>query len=65
MKLLTVNDWKKILDLGEQTKIFDNLELSNLKSIFNSFKNKEKPKEQSLIKAFESMKKVKRFGINV
>ena len=65
MKLITVDDWKKILDIGQQTQIYNNLELSNLKSIFNSFKNKEKPKEQSLIKAFESMKKVKRFGIKV
>ena len=45
--------------------VFDNLELSNLKSVQTSIIKKEIVKEQSLIKAFESLKKIKKFGIRI
>jgi hypothetical protein len=66
-KLLLVSkeDWKRIIDIANQTKIFDNLELSNIKSVQASLARKEKVKEQALIKAFESMQKLKKYGFNL
>lgn len=61
--LISKEDWKRILDIATQTKIFDNLELSNIKSVQNSITKKEQVKEQALIKAYESIKKLKKFGI--
>lgn len=61
--LLSKEDWKRIVDVASQTKIFDNLELSNIKSVQTALSKKEKIKEQALIKAFESLKKLKKFGI--
>lgn len=63
--LLPREDWKRIIDLGDQTKIFDNLELSNIKSVQASLSKKENLREQALIKCFESIRKLKRFGINL
>ena len=66
-KLLLVSkeDWKRIIDVANQTKIFNNLELSNVKSVQTSLAKKEKVKEQALIRAYESIKKLKKFGIKV
>jgi len=66
-KLLLVSkeDWKLIIDVASQTKIFDNLELSNIKSVQTSLTKKEKIKEQALIKAYESIKKLKKFGVKI
>ena len=66
-KLLLVSkeDWKRMIDLANQTNIFDNLELANVESVQTSLFKKEKIKEQALIKAFESLKKLKRFGISI
>lgn len=61
--LLSKEDWKRIIDLASQTKIFNNLELANVKSVQISLTKKEIIKEQALIKAFESLKKLKKFGI--
>lgn len=63
--LLSKDDWKRIIDLSTQTKIFNNLELANIKSVQNSINKKDQIKEQALIKAFESIKKLKRFGIKI
>lgn len=63
--LLSKDEWKRIIDLASQTKIFNNIELSNVKSVETSLTKKENIKEQALIKAFESIKKLKRFGIKV
>lgn len=66
-KLLLVSKegWKRIIDLANQTNIFDNLELSNVKSVQSALAKKEKVKEQALIKTYESIKKLKRFGISI
>lgn len=48
-----------------KTKTFDNLELSNVKSVQTSLAKKEKVKEQALIKAYESIKKLRRFGMEI
>jgi len=63
--LISKDDWKKIIDIASQTKTFDNLELANIKSVQTSLTKKELIKEQALIKCFESIKKLKKFGIKV
>lgn len=63
--LLSKYDWDKIIAIAEQTKIFNNLELSNIKSIRMSITRSEKIKEQGIIKAFESIQKLKKFGISI
>lgn len=62
LKLISVNEWKKIVDLGTQTEIFNNLELANIKSIQHHFLKKTNPKEQALLEAYKSLKKLKKFG---
>jgi hypothetical protein len=61
--LLSKDEWKRIIDIAGQTKIFSYLELSNIKAVQTSLTKKEKVKEQALIKAYESIKKLKKFGI--
>jgi hypothetical protein len=63
--LLSKDDWKRIIDVAGQTKIFNNLELANVKSVQASLSKKEIIKEQALIKCYESLKKLKKFGIKV
>jgi len=63
--LVSKDDWKRIIDVAYQTKIFNNLELSNVKSVQTSLAKKENVKEQALIRAYESIKKLKKFGIKV
>ncbi len=65
LQLISKDDWKRIIDLANQTKVFTNLELSNIKSVQSSLMKKEKVKEQALIRAFESIKKLKKFGIKI
>jgi hypothetical protein len=64
LKLIKKSDWSKIFDLGEQTKIFDNLELLNLKSVYRSISKNESIKEINIINALKSIKKLSKFGIN-
>lgn len=63
--LISKDDWKRIIDLAKQTSIFDNLELSNVKSVHTSLTKKEKIKEQAVIRAFDSIKKLEKFGIKI
>lgn len=63
--MLSKNDWGRIIDIANQTNIFTNLELSNLKSIQISLTKKEKIKEQALISAYESLRKLKKYGITI
>ncbi|OCA75425.1 AIPR family protein [Chryseobacterium arthrosphaerae] len=65
LKLLAKDDWKKIIDLANHTNIFTIPELGNVKSIQSSLSKNERIREQSLLKAYESIKKLKRFGINI
>jgi hypothetical protein len=65
IKTISKDGWKKIIDLGSQTKIFTNLELANIKSVQTSITKKENPKEQALYQAYLSVKKLKKFGIEV
>lgn len=63
MKLISSDNWKKIIALGEQTKLFEYKELSNIKYVSSKLLRKDSVKEGALIKCFESLKKVKKFGI--
>lgn len=63
--LISKEDWKRYIDLASQTKIFNNLELANVKAVQKSISKKENVKEQALIRAFESLKKLKKFGIKI
>ena len=63
LKLISKNDWSKIFDLGEQTKIFDNLELANLKSVQKSISKSETVKEVNIVNALKSIKKLNKFGL--
>lgn len=63
LKLITKSDWEKIIDLGEQTKIFDNLELLNLKSVCKSISKNDSIKEVNIVNALKSIKKLSRFGL--
>ncbi len=63
--LLSKDDWKRIIDLASQTNIFTNPELSNVKSVQTALSRKENVKEQALIKAYESLKKLNKFGFKI
>lgn len=63
--LISKEDWKRIIDLANQTQVFDNLELSNIKTVQLSLNKKDKIKEQALIKAYDSIKKLKRFKLDL
>ncbi|MCZ2141107.1 MAG: AIPR family protein [Bacteroidia bacterium] len=63
--LISKDDWKRILDVASQTKVFDNLELANVKTVQTALAKKENLKEQAIIKAYESLKKLKKFGIKI
>ena len=62
---LNLQDWKRIIALGEQTKLFEYKELSNIKYVSSKILRKDPVKEESLIKCFYSLKKVKKFGIKI
>lgn len=63
LKLISAEEWKKIIALGEQTKVFEYKELSNVKYTSSKLLKKESVKEKALLKCFESLNKVKKFGI--
>lgn len=63
--LLSKDEWKRIIDVAEQTKVFNNLELANVKSVQTSLLKKEIVKEQALIKCHESLQKLKKYGIKI
>lgn len=63
--LISKDDWKRIIDVASQTKVFDNLELANVKTVQTALAKKEKIKEQALIRAYESLNKLKKFGIRI
>lgn len=60
--LISKEGWNQIIDLANQTKIFTIPELSNIVAVRNSLNKKENMKEQALIKAYESLQKLKKFG---
>lgn len=63
--LISKEEWKRMIDVATQTKIFTLLELANVKSVQTSLAKREIVKEQSLLSVYESMKKLKRFGIKI
>lgn len=65
LKLISSEDWKRIIALGEQTKIFEYKELSNIKYVSSKFLKNAYIKEIALLKCFESLHKIKKFGIKI
>jgi hypothetical protein len=62
---LKKEDWDKWIAVAEQTKVFNNHELANIKSVRISLTKKELIKERALLKAYESLKKLRKFGIKI
>lgn len=65
LSLIDKDNWSKYIALGVQTNTFTNIEAANVKSISSSIIKKEVIKEQALIKAYESLKKLGKFGVKV
>lgn len=65
LKQINKNDWSKIFAIGEQTTIFDNLELYNLKSVQKSISKNESVKEVNIVNALKSIKKLSKFGFKL
>ncbi|WP_336126836.1 AIPR family protein [Mesoflavibacter sp. CH_XMU1422-2] len=63
LKLIKAADWKRIIALGEQTKVFEYKELSNIKYTSTKLLKNDSVKEIAIVKCFESLKKIKKFGI--
>ncbi len=62
---ISKSQWEQIISLGEKTNIFIPDELRNLKSLMQVLLRKERPKEQSLVKGYQSILKLKKFKIDV
>ena len=65
LQLISKEDWKRIIDIATQTKVFNSLELLNVKSVYSTLAKRDKVKEQALIRAYQSIKKMKKFGIEI
>jgi hypothetical protein len=68
LSIISKDDWQRMIDLATQTNLFSSAEeLSNLKHVYTSFIKKDNLniKEQALKKAYESLKKMKKFGIHI
>jgi len=63
--LISKEDWKRIFDIATQTKLFSYNELANVKTVQLAISKKENIKEQSIFKAYESLLKLKKFGISI
>ncbi|MBK8328499.1 MAG: AIPR family protein [Bacteroidetes bacterium] len=63
--LISKEDWRRIIDIVTKTKFFDGLEIANIKSVQMSLERKEKLREQAIIKAYESLKKLSKIGIKI
>ena len=64
LKIVSSEEWKKIIALGEKTKLFEYKELSNIKYVSSKLLKKESVKELALLKCYDSLKKTKKFGFN-
>lgn len=69
-KLINVSkdQWQRMIDIATQTNLFSSSEeLANLKHVYTSFIKKDNLiiKEQALKKAYDSIKKLKKFGIDI
>ncbi|MHA8097794.1 AIPR family protein [Aquirufa aurantiipilula] len=60
---ISKSQWEQIISLGEKTNIFVPDELRNLRSLMQILLRKERPKEQSLVKGYESILKLKKFKL--
>lgn len=62
---LTKNEWERVFAIAEHKQVFANVEMANIKSVSNSLTKKEIIKEQAILHAYESLKKLNRFGIKI
>jgi len=62
---LTDDDWKRILDLGEQTNTLSFNEISVLKTVNQKLKRQENIDQKRLQVTQAAIDKLKKFGINV
>jgi hypothetical protein len=62
---LSKDDWKRIIDLSVSKSLFTDLELSNIKTVQTAIIGRGSIKEQALLGAYESIKKLERFGIRI
>ncbi|UYQ94959.1 AIPR family protein [Chitinophaga horti] len=65
LSLLSKEEWRRIFDLASQTKIFNSLELANVNSVQAALIKKGAVKEQAVIKAYESLQKLSKYGISI
>lgn len=60
---ISPENWERIIAIGEQQKLFEYKEMSMLKSVYRKVKNKESIRENIILAADRSLKKVKKFGL--
>lgn len=65
LRLVSKEDWKRVIDIAQQTKIFTSIELLNVKSVQLSLLRNEKVKEHALVAAYGSLKKLSKFGFKI
>ncbi|TXE13737.1 hypothetical protein [Algoriphagus aquimarinus] len=63
LKRLSNDDWKRIIDLGEQTQTLGFNELSVIKTVFQKIKREENIDLKRLEIVDISIKKLKKFGV--
>ena len=66
INLLSKDDWSRIIDLAEQTKSADYLEISNLKTLYSKIQKKDRSiNEFNIRKAHEVLLRLsKKFKVN-
>ena len=64
-KQINKDEWERLFAIAEHKQVFSNIEFANIKSFRISLTKKELIKEQALLHAYESLKKLKRFGIKI
>lgn len=62
---MTDDDWKRILDLGEQTGILGFNEISVLKTVIKKLKRQDNLDLKRLQATYSAIGKLKKFGIKV
>ena len=59
------DEWERLIAIADHKKVFTNVEMANVKSVRISLTKKEIIKEQAILHAYKSLKKLKQFGIKI
>jgi len=59
------DEWERLIAIADHKQVFTNVEMANVKSIRISLTKKEIIKEQAILHAYKSLKKLKQFGIKI